>query len=80
MSDLIDVIDGNDDEISYTEYSLNLSEGINLVNWTYSKDPDVSEGDDKELIRNLVFTATVVTPPSVAVVPTPAPQTRQVVV
>jgi secreted trypsin-like serine protease len=70
--DLVDVIDGNDDEISFTEYSLNLSEGINLVNWTYSKDPDVSEGDDKGFIRNLVFTATIVTPPPVAVVPTPA--------
>ncbi|WP_226991222.1 trypsin-like serine protease [Paraglaciecola psychrophila] len=71
--DLVDVINGNDDEISFTEYSLNLSEGINLVNWTYSKDPDVSEGDDKGFIRNLVFTATVVAPPPVAVVPIPAP-------
>jgi hypothetical protein len=69
--DLVDVIDGNDDEISFTEYSLDLPEGSNLINWTYSKDPDVSEGDDKGFIRNLVFAATVVTPHPVEVLPTP---------
>jgi secreted trypsin-like serine protease len=69
--DLVDVIDGNDDEINFTEYSLDLPEGSNLINWTYSKDPDVSEGDDKGFIRNLVFAATVVTPSPVAVLPTP---------
>jgi secreted trypsin-like serine protease len=69
--DLVDVIDGNDDEINFTEYSLDLPEGSNLINWTYSKDPDVSEGDDKGFIRNLVFAATVVTPSPVEVLPTP---------
>jgi secreted trypsin-like serine protease len=69
--DLVDVIDGNDDEINFTEYRVDLPEGSNLINWTYSKDPDVSEGDDKGFIRNLVFAATVVTPSPVAVLPTP---------
>jgi secreted trypsin-like serine protease len=69
--DLVDVIDGNDDEINFTEYRVDLPEGSNLINWTYSKDPDVSEGDDKGFIRNLVFAATVVTPSPVEVLPTP---------
>jgi hypothetical protein len=51
--------------------SIDLAEGINIINWTYNKDPAVSEGDDRGMIRNLVFTMpAVVTPVPVVVTPT----------
>lgn len=64
---LIDFISG---EVDFTEFSIDLAEGTNVINWTYSKDAFVDEGQDKGFIRNITFTATVVEPPPV-VLPTP---------
>jgi secreted trypsin-like serine protease len=60
--ELIEYISG---DVAFTEMSIDLAEGTNIINWTYNKDPAASEGDDKGYIRNLVFTppAVVVTPP-----------------
>lgn len=62
--ELIEYISG---EVDFTAMSIDLAEGTNTVEWTYNKDPAVSEGDDKGMIRNLVFT-----PPAI-VTPTPTP-------
>jgi secreted trypsin-like serine protease len=62
--ELIEYISG---EVPFTEISIDLAEGTNIINWTYNKDPadpDDLEADDKGYIRNLVFTPpAVVTPP-----------------
>jgi secreted trypsin-like serine protease len=68
--ELIEYISG---EVEFTAMSIDLAAGTNIINWTYNKDPAVSEGDDKGFIRNLVFTPpAVVTPPPT---PTPTPVT-----
>lgn len=64
--ELIEFISG---EVDYTEMSIDLAAGTNVINWTYSKDPAVSEGEDKGFIRNLVFTPTVVEEPTPLPVP-----------
>jgi secreted trypsin-like serine protease len=48
--------------------NLELGAGTHRITWVYSKDPAVSEGDDKAYLRNVTFTAKVVAPP-----PTPTP-------
>jgi hypothetical protein len=53
--ELIESISG---EVEFMEVSIDLAPGTNIINWTYSKDPAISEGDDKGFIRNLVFTLT----------------------
>jgi secreted trypsin-like serine protease len=63
---LIDYISG---EVDFTEMSIDLAEGTNIINWTYNKDPNAAEGQDKGFIRNLVFTVPVVVTPAPA--PTP---------
>lgn len=64
--ELIEYLSG---EVDFTEYTIDLTEGTNIINWTYNKDPAASEGDDKGFIRNLVYTPpAVVTPPTA---PTP---------
>ena len=67
--ELIESISG---EVEFTQMSIDLAEGINIINWTYNKDPAVSEGDDKGLIRNLVFTVPVVVTPTKPVTPNPS--------
>jgi hypothetical protein len=67
--ELIESISG---EVEFTQMSIDLAEGINIINWTYNKDPAVSEGDDKGLIRNLVFTVPVVVTPTIPVTPNPS--------
>ncbi|MEP4888528.1 MAG: trypsin-like serine protease [Aliiglaciecola sp.] len=44
-------------EVDYTEQSISLSEGTNLVEISYRKDFNVSDGDDQGKVRNLTFTA-----------------------
>ena len=66
--ELIESISG---EVEFTQMSIDLAEGINIINWTYNKDPAVSEGDDKGLVRNLVFTVPVVVTPTPVFLPTP---------
>jgi secreted trypsin-like serine protease len=63
---LIDYISG---EVDFTQMSIDLAEGTNVINWTYNKDPNAAEGQDKGFIRNLVFTVPVVVIPP----PTPTP-------
>ena len=57
---LIEYISG---EVDFTGYSIDLAEGTNVINWTYNKDPNAADGQDKAFIRNLVFTPVIVTPP-----------------
>jgi secreted trypsin-like serine protease len=64
---LIDYISG---EVDFTEYSIDLAEGTNEINWTYNKDLNTADGEDKGFIRNLTFTPVIVTPPPVFL-PTP---------
>jgi secreted trypsin-like serine protease len=59
---LIDYISG---EVAFTEFSVDLAEGTNVINWTYNKDLNAADGLDKGFIRNLVFTPVVVAPPVV---------------
>jgi len=59
---LIDYISG---EVAFTEFSVDLAEGTNVINWTYNKDLNAADGQDKGFIRNLVFTPVVVVPPVV---------------
>jgi secreted trypsin-like serine protease len=66
---LLDFISG---DVAFAEYSIDLAEGSNLINWTYSKDLDSAEGLDRGFIRNVVFAPVVVTPPP-APTPTPTP-------
>ena len=66
--ELIESISG---EVEFTQMSIDLAEGINIINWTYNKDPAVSEGDDKGMVRNLVFTVPVVVTPTPVFLPTP---------
>jgi len=65
---LIDYISG---EVDFTEYSIDLAEGTNKINWTYKKDPNAADGQDKGFIRNLVFTPPVVVTPAPVFLPTP---------
>ena len=55
---LIDYISG---EVDFTEYNIDLAEGTNVINWTYSKDTNAADGQDKGFIRNLAFAPLVVT-------------------
>jgi secreted trypsin-like serine protease len=65
--ELIDYISGFEE---FTEVSIDLVEDTNVINWTYNKDLDTANGDDKGFIRNLVFTPpAVVLPPPVVVPP-----------
>lgn len=64
---LIDFISG---EVDFTEYSIDLADGTNVINWTYSKDENAADGQDKGFIRNLVFTPLMVTTTPV-LLPTP---------
>jgi len=66
--ELIESISG---EVEFTQMSIDLAEGTNIINWTYNKDPAVSEGDDRGLIRNLVFTVPAVVTPTPVFLPTP---------
>jgi secreted trypsin-like serine protease len=60
--ELIDYISG---EVEFSEMSIDLAEGINVINWTYNKDPNAARGQDKGFVRNLEFTSTpVVTTPT----------------
>jgi len=52
--------------------NLELGAGTHRITWVYSKDPAVSEGDDKAYLRNVTFTAKVVAPPPTPT-PTPSP-------
>lgn len=61
--ELLDFITG---EVDFTEYSIELSAGENIITWTYSKDLNTSEGDDKGFIRNVDFST-----PEVTILPTP---------
>ncbi|WP_293762925.1 GlyGly-CTERM sorting domain-containing protein [uncultured Paraglaciecola sp.] len=64
---LIEYISG---EVAFTEITIDLAAGTNIINWTYNKDPRASEGQDKGFIRNLVFTPpAVVTPPPTPITP-----------
>jgi hypothetical protein len=65
--ELQDFISG---EVEYTEVSIDLAAGTNVINWTYTKDLNTLAGDDKAYLRNLVFTETVA-----PVTPTPTPTT-----
>jgi secreted trypsin-like serine protease len=65
---LIDFISG---DVDFTEYRIDLEEGSHLINWTYSKDLNTADGQDKGFVRNLVFTLPNVTPPPAVVQPTP---------
>lgn len=66
--ELIEFISG---EVDFTEVSIDLAEGINLINWTYNKDPAVAEGDDKGYIRNLTFVKKVQPVPVTPITPRP---------
>ena len=66
---LVDFISG---EVAFTEVSVALDGGTNVINWTYNKDPNAASGEDKGFIRNLVFTPVVVVTPPVLVAPSPA--------
>lgn len=66
--ELIEYISG---EVLFTQMSIDLADGTNIINWTYNKDPAVSEADDKGMIRNLVFTPPVVATPTPTPTPTP---------
>lgn len=63
--ELIDSISG---EIAFSEMEIDLAEGTNIINWTYNKDTNAADGQDKGFVRNLVFTPVVVAQPT-----TPAP-------
>lgn len=53
--------------VNFTSVSVPLSAGTNIVEWTYSKDQNTSDGADQGLIRAVTFTPTAV------VTPTPTP-------
>ncbi|MFT2090123.1 trypsin-like serine protease [Paraglaciecola sp. 2405UD69-4] len=50
--ELLDFITG---DVDFTEYSIELSGGTNVITWVYSKDLNTSSGDDKGYIRNVDF-------------------------
>ncbi|WP_299080967.1 trypsin-like serine protease [uncultured Paraglaciecola sp.] len=50
-------------EVDFTEYSVSLAPGTNIINWTYNKDPEAAEGQDKGFIRHLKFTPVDNSPP-----------------
>ena len=51
--DLIEFISGT---VAYTQLSLELEAGTNLLTWIYNKDQGASEGEDKGKLRNAKFT------------------------
>jgi secreted trypsin-like serine protease len=53
----------------FTSYTLELSTGTNLIEWTYRKDANTAKLDDRGRVRNLVFT----TAQDPVFLPTPAP-------
>jgi secreted trypsin-like serine protease len=63
---LIEYISG---EVDFTEYRIDLAGGTNVINWTYNKDPNAADGQDKGFIRNFVFTPVAVVPSPVVVTP-----------
>jgi secreted trypsin-like serine protease len=69
---LVDFITGEVDVATYDDTSglLELGTGFHVISWVYKKDDSASEGDDKGLVRNVVFTPVAVAPPPVFL-PTP---------
>ncbi|WP_133470070.1 trypsin-like serine protease [Paraglaciecola marina] len=51
--ELLDYISG---EVEFSEYTIELSAGENLITWVYSKDLNTSAGEDKGFIQNVSFT------------------------
>lgn len=77
--ELIDYISGlKEDELSgeqiFTQISIDLAAGINVVNLTYNKDPSALDGDDKGYIRNLTFTKKAEPVPVTPITPRPTSQ------
>ncbi|MEP2651509.1 MAG: trypsin-like serine protease [Paraglaciecola sp.] len=61
--ELLDFISG---EVEFSEYSIELSAGENIITWTYSKDLNTRAGNDKGFIRNVNFSV-----PETTFLPTP---------
>lgn len=60
--------------VNFTTVSVELAAGTNVVEWTYSKDQNASDGTDQGFVRAVTFTPTAtVTPPTPTPTPTPAP-------
>jgi uncharacterized protein (TIGR03382 family) len=60
--------------VNFTTVSVELAAGTNVVEWTYSKDQNASDGTDQGFVRAVAFTPTAtVTPPPPTPTPTPAP-------
>lgn len=51
--ELLDYISG---EVEFSEYTIELSAGENLITWVYSKDLNTSAGEDKGYIQDVSFT------------------------
>ena len=47
-------------EVEFSEYSIDLPAGTNIIFWVYSKDINTLDGQDKGFIRNVTFTPPVV--------------------
>lgn len=65
--ELQDFISGS---VNFTTVSVELGAGTNVVEWTYSKDQNTSDGTDQGFVRAVTFTPAVVVTP-----PTPTPTT-----
>lgn len=55
-------------EVAFTEVSIELGEGTNLIEWTYRKDLNTQSGEDEGYLRSVTFAAPAPPPP-----PPPAP-------
>jgi secreted trypsin-like serine protease len=60
-------------EVDFRPESIPLPAGSHLINWTYSKDFNAQDGEDKGFVRNVLFTVPVVVvpPPTTPTTPTP---------
>jgi len=65
---LIDFISG---EVDFTNYEINLADGVNYVYWAYVKDPAATEGDDAGYLKSVTFTGGNDTSPTTPAVTTP---------